>query len=144
MIDEPYEFYQRFKLNSQKFNDFEQDDDNEDFIYLFGLSMRNNISKNISTFGISWNGDWNISVSTTSVDELNEVRDFLKYIEENKILNCLIQHYIEFNRLSAIKKFDEVCQEYKLNQKIKNDYQELNKELTRYGTANSVNKKNKI
>lgn len=145
MIDKDEKYYRKFTLNSKKFNDFYQDDGQEDFLMLLGNSFRNNISDNIRTLGVSWNGDWHISISTNKLDEIVEFQEFIQYLDQNKILDSLIDHYIEFYRRSATNRFDEIYREYQLSKKIENDFKELNRELTKYEISKmSGNKKNKL
>jgi hypothetical protein len=141
MIDKDEEYYREFTLNSKKFDDFYQDDGQEDFLMLLGASFQNNISHNIRTKGVSWNGDWHISISTNKIDEISECEEFFKYLTDNKILDGLIDHYVEFYRRSASKRFDEVCVEYKSIKKAQNDYKELNRELPQNGIREVSNKK---
>jgi hypothetical protein len=145
MIDKDEEYYREFTLNSKKFDDFYQDDDQEDFLMLLGFSFRDNISSSLQAVGVSWNGDLHIHMSTKKLEEVIECEEFIQYLEENKTLDELIEHYIKFNRRSTSNRLDELCAEYKLIKEAQNDYKELHRELSQNGIREvSDKKKNKL
>lgn len=133
MMDDEYYYDRDFKLNSKKFNDFYQEDGQEDFLMLLGKSIRDNISNKIQIGGVSWEGDWHLSIRTATFNEVAKLDEFIQYVEQNKILDSLIEHYIKFYRRSSVERFDELFCEFKSFQAIKKNYQELNKELPQHG-----------
>lgn len=137
-------FYREFTLKSKNFVDFE-DDQEDDFVMLFGNFLQKNISHEIHYGGINWKNEWYISIDTNKIEELTTLSEFIEYINENNQLGNLVSHYINFKRISFCTKLNDIYADYQLIKQTKLNYQELSREIPQYiHQSNLIIKKTKI